>query len=175
MNSNLAKLRALCFWAPVVISLFTEVSTVPWERCQTVTHLLYKSSATCSSTIVLYNLEVPFFTVSLLNLHWVHRAGSLVPTLAWTFHTPSKSSAEPVCLSFFLIYCSSVRSWKETCQFLLCAAQWPSEDTLATEEKSTEPGPCLARSHTAWWSALPNAKGQTEYCLPFYSSQLAWL
>lgn len=42
-------------------------------------------------------------------------------------HTPSESSAEPGCLSFSLIYYSSVRSWKETCQFLLCAAQWPSE------------------------------------------------
>lgn len=48
-------------------------------------------------------------------------------------HTPSESSTGPGCLSFSLIYCSSVRSWKETCRFLLCAAQWPSEDTLAAE------------------------------------------
>lgn len=104
MNSNLAKLRALCFWAPVVISLFTEVSTVPWERCQTVTHLLYKPSATCSSTIVLYNLEVLFFTVSLLNLHWVHRAESLVPTLAWTFHTLLPRALLNLYVSHFFSY-----------------------------------------------------------------------
>lgn len=104
MNSNLAKLRALCFWAPVVISLFTEVSTVPWERCQTVTHLLYKPSATCSSTIMLYNLEVLFFTVSLLNLHWVHRAESLVPTLAWTFHTLLPRALLNLYVSHFLLF-----------------------------------------------------------------------
>lgn len=75
------------FLGTIDIALFTDVSTVPWERCQTVTHLLYKPSATCSSTIMPYNLKVLFFTVSLLNLHWGHRAEPLVLTLAWTFHT----------------------------------------------------------------------------------------
>lgn len=53
-------------------------------------------------------------------------------TLSFPHGTP-ESSAEPRCLSFSLTVCSSLRSWKEPCQFLLHAAQWPSGDTLADE------------------------------------------
>lgn len=48
-HSHLVESRALGFWAPVGLQKF---SALPWERGQTIPHLLNKPSATRASTVI---------------------------------------------------------------------------------------------------------------------------
>lgn len=175
-HSDSVKLRALCFWAPVAVAAFTRGQCYSMRK---VPDLLCKVPAQRVLTQPCSDLESSHSLCLLMCTE--HRKQPLVPILVWTLNTPPETSAEPGCLSFSFIYCSSARSWKETCQFLLCAARWPSGDSLAadhfvqqrTEEKSTEPGPCLVRVTPLDDLLFLMQKGRAFP--PFFSTPLAWL
>lgn len=165
-HSNPVKLRALCFWAPVAVAVFTRVQCY-YQRKVPDTSLLCKPSRTCPDTATLW-----FGSPLTHCASWC--ALSTERSLWYPFWpelwTPLPRALLNLDVSHFLLFtaaqpdpgnrpvssCCVQLSDLQSCCWAFCSAEnWGKKHRARS---------LSCKSHTAWWSALPNVTGQS---IPF--------
>lgn len=170
-HSNPVKLRAVCFWAPVAVAVFTPAQCYSRRKVPD-SSLLCRGNTTCPDTATLW-FGSPLYSLCRAQkvsgthfaLNFEHLSRELCST--WMslifFYLLQLSQILERDLSV-LVVCSSVTFRRHSCCWAFCSAEnWGKKHRARS---------LSCKSHTAQWSALPNAKGQSIPFPVFYPVSL---